>query len=535
LTNSNEPAAKNRLIVIFFILVSIVFSAVSPIKLIINFTHDDAYFYIKIADNISMGIGSTFDGINTTNGYHPLWLIIITALYFIVHLFGNVGPEVILRVTAFFHLLMGIATGILLLKIYRIVYKENFISQKLILLLIISFIFVFTRDWGLESNLSCLVLTLLLYIKTLEFQNHQNLIKTKTLLFCLIIFVRIDYTFTIIPFLIFADFITSDINRRYRNFITISSSVMLVTLFYYLYNYFFYGHYLPISSFLLSSVPPKIILFNSIRTLLLPEYYLNHDIKIILLLFVVIAFPLIMKNRWSKLIRAGKNQPAANDTDNDEQLQVKYSFFIWGMGAGFLSLVIFYVVFISAPREWYMTAPAFSAALLFVRLVDNYKRLTRYFLILFLILGTGYFYVTRIYNSVYGNSYDFALQLKDVLPEGSRILQGNKSGIVGFFSERQIVNGDGLVNSFEYYELIKDGKLEEYIKQKNIKYYCTFTGAFESDTSQYFTDNLHSTSEKIKMLTLVFPRKNLIFTYPHFTQHIAGKTYGEWHIFKFED
>src|SRR3989304_8457148 len=38
------------------------------------FIRDDAYYYFKVAQNISEGSGSSFDGINPTNGYHPLWL-----------------------------------------------------------------------------------------------------------------------------------------------------------------------------------------------------------------------------------------------------------------------------------------------------------------------------------------------------------------------------------------------------------------------------------------------------------------------------
>jgi hypothetical protein len=35
--------------------------------------YDDAYYYFKVAANLAAGAGSTFDGINPTNGYHPLW------------------------------------------------------------------------------------------------------------------------------------------------------------------------------------------------------------------------------------------------------------------------------------------------------------------------------------------------------------------------------------------------------------------------------------------------------------------------------
>lgn len=37
-------------------------------------TFDDAYYYFGIARNVAEGHGSTFDRINSTNGYHPLWL-----------------------------------------------------------------------------------------------------------------------------------------------------------------------------------------------------------------------------------------------------------------------------------------------------------------------------------------------------------------------------------------------------------------------------------------------------------------------------
>ncbi len=41
-------------------------------------TFDDAYYYLAIARNLVDGHGSTFDQINLTNGYHPLWLAIST-------------------------------------------------------------------------------------------------------------------------------------------------------------------------------------------------------------------------------------------------------------------------------------------------------------------------------------------------------------------------------------------------------------------------------------------------------------------------
>ena len=53
------------------------------IDLIAN-THDDAFYYFQIARNLVEGKFSTFDGgITRTNGYHPLWLLLITPFYWL--------------------------------------------------------------------------------------------------------------------------------------------------------------------------------------------------------------------------------------------------------------------------------------------------------------------------------------------------------------------------------------------------------------------------------------------------------------------
>lgn len=41
---------------------------------------DDFYYYLIIAENLAIGQGSTFNGLVTTNGYHPLWEFTVTIL-----------------------------------------------------------------------------------------------------------------------------------------------------------------------------------------------------------------------------------------------------------------------------------------------------------------------------------------------------------------------------------------------------------------------------------------------------------------------
>jgi hypothetical protein len=44
-------------------------------------THEDGFYYFAIARNVAAGHGSTFDGLHATNGYHPLWLLVLAGVH----------------------------------------------------------------------------------------------------------------------------------------------------------------------------------------------------------------------------------------------------------------------------------------------------------------------------------------------------------------------------------------------------------------------------------------------------------------------
>ena len=46
-------------------------------------TRDDGFYYFKIAQNVAAGTGSTFDGLHVTNGYHPLWLMVLVPIFWL--------------------------------------------------------------------------------------------------------------------------------------------------------------------------------------------------------------------------------------------------------------------------------------------------------------------------------------------------------------------------------------------------------------------------------------------------------------------
>ncbi len=68
---------------------------------------------------------------------------------------------------------------------------------------------------------------------------------------------------------------------------------------------------------------------------------------------------------------------------------------------------------------------------------------------------------------------DFVARIKDHVPEQGRIYQIDGSGFTGFFSERSVVNGDGLVNSYAYARRMREGRLGGILDEQGICYLIT--------------------------------------------------------------
>ena len=51
----------------------------APVDDILRVVPDDAFYYLQIARHLASDGLSTADGIANTNGYHPLWMLFMTA------------------------------------------------------------------------------------------------------------------------------------------------------------------------------------------------------------------------------------------------------------------------------------------------------------------------------------------------------------------------------------------------------------------------------------------------------------------------
>jgi len=79
---------------------------------------DDAFYYFTIARHLAAGHGATFDGLAPTNGFHPLWLLLLTPVFALTGALraGSwVGVHLALSLCA----LLDVASGMLLWRLLR--------------------------------------------------------------------------------------------------------------------------------------------------------------------------------------------------------------------------------------------------------------------------------------------------------------------------------------------------------------------------------------------------------------------------------
>ncbi len=75
-----QPVLTGHLIVLSLAALITLFSRFFHPNLF-GYFEDDFFYYAQVARNIAAHRGSTFDGVHLTNGYHPLWMLVILVLY----------------------------------------------------------------------------------------------------------------------------------------------------------------------------------------------------------------------------------------------------------------------------------------------------------------------------------------------------------------------------------------------------------------------------------------------------------------------
>lgn len=127
----------------------------APLPAVVNGLPDDSFYYLQVARHVAGGLGSTFDGVEPTNGYHPLWMWLLVPVQAVT----RGAPEVSLRAAL---LLSGLLGFFSLWMLQRLLLARVGTWASVTGLLL----FAWPRIFGLTTNLleSGLVLLLLLAV-----------------------------------------------------------------------------------------------------------------------------------------------------------------------------------------------------------------------------------------------------------------------------------------------------------------------------------------------------------------------------------
>ena len=163
------------------------------------FSNDDAFYYFKVAQNIGEGAGSSFDGINLTNGYHPLWMLICIPVFTLARFDLLLPLRLVIVISSLFYA----GASILLFKLL-----DRIFNQKIALVgaAFWAFSSVIKRAFlmgGLESSINAFFM-ILLWERILAYNAgaHQNKTLLKKIMIlggiaALAVFSRLDNIFLV--------------------------------------------------------------------------------------------------------------------------------------------------------------------------------------------------------------------------------------------------------------------------------------------------------------------------------------------------
>jgi hypothetical protein len=125
----------------------------APLPAVVNGLPDDSFYYLQVARHVARGLGSTFDGVEPTNGYHPLWMWLLIPIQAVT----RGAPEVSLRLALLLSSLLGLSSLWMLFRLLRA--RAGGWAAVTGLLL-----FAWPRIFGLTTNLLESGLALLLFL-----------------------------------------------------------------------------------------------------------------------------------------------------------------------------------------------------------------------------------------------------------------------------------------------------------------------------------------------------------------------------------
>lgn len=415
--------------------------ACSPMALVRLFP-DDAFFYMKTAANLAGGAGSSFDGINSTNGYHPLYMFLLAAVSSVVPLRGSAG----------LYAVMALDTVLTVAWLYAAdaCARALDMSKQLRLVLIAGLVpLAFTADYGTEVNV-VLSLAWLFVAAALDVARSGRAGPRIGVVGALIVFARLDAVL-FVALVGGACLLAMWLADRWtwKSVLAVWGPAALLVAAMALYNSAAFGHASTVSSWLKFGL-------EGWRDL--PARISGTNKMIVAGLTISVALGVLaLKNAWSG---GGRR------------------LVLGGVGAWVIAqFVTMFSMVRGGPEWWYFPMPLAFGAFLGLQPLHAWFVARPYVLRAALVAtavaaSAGFSVVaTRAHlgrDWYFDDGVKMGQWIDEHMPPDVRIYQVDNAGVVAYFANRSVINGDGLINGWEYQERLRSGELAQYLEEHSV-------------------------------------------------------------------
>lgn len=488
-----------RLLLVFttatFGLIIFFLSSISMLVLLRDYSMDDAFYYLNIARHLAETGVPTFDGINLTNGFHWLWQAMLIPIFWL-----GLGNEESFFLMKAIEILINAGSIVLLYKLF----KNLRIPLYLLFIPIVLILSEYALYQGMETAISLFTLigSALVLTRSEEQTSGRHVLHwlIAGLWLSLAFFARLEnIVFSLLaPLVLLISYYLRQ--KRFKPvYLLAEAAVILSSLLYLSINYLVFDTPTSISSQFKSywcriSFDQSPHFTDNLFQLLQISYIRNGCLAAILILSVVALGWLISKYRTSQYANQHRLDSVAVSMALYQLIKTlayalfgcpkftngaDYNIVTFILCASLLMIMLFHRLPLLLTLVTYKNPQDLSG----ISIYEKSARIIATLCILLVITAGSTLLAKRYLNyyrmskqevTPYEEPFDWASylaakHLNSVLPE-SAIVGGWDSGVFGYFSDFTVVNLDGLVNSRDYFEMVKEGRQEEYLQQTNIEY-----------------------------------------------------------------
>lgn len=423
---------------------------------------DDAFFYFRIADNVVQKGFFSFDGLTVTNGFHPLWMVLLTGLRYLFR-----DPLAYLSAAAVLSITLLTVCGVRFAVFARARYSAPVLLVTLLLLL------RYLRDFSLmcmeTSVLMPIAFSLLISLEGLKRGSGKGRLWAMGLLAAFMVASRLDSA----PLALLVAVFAAKICGR-RSLLPLLLPGTVLFLGYAAANWVFMGTIASVSGMMKASGPGFNSLFAS--QMFMPGDPLGSrnpwELYLLLLLFAV---PVVCV----------RGMPGTAK-----------------VSGVFLMVFALFQMFLTQWRLWHWYAyPAvvFIAFGLPPLLQGLYSRVALSAraegavaaVMLVVLCGSSVFWGLS-YGEV--GSDDFrhrnmliALELNETLPDTAVVAMGDRAGSFAYFFHGHVVQAEGLAGDADLAAAVRSGTLQRYLLSVGTDFILSWTGPHQVDDYEFWT------------------------------------------------